>query len=990
MFYRSIICDYEGNAGVLSAGATSSPVVITVISPSTPANNLPNVATVSAGPENNTQNNSAQVNVNVTSGIDIGGSVALSQIINKNLHGDFTLIANTNINSNQNDNYNDLVNMRYVDTDNNDNTFNSSSSLLQIDNNYTIIWAGLFWQGHICSPNADGTGNGAGGGCDLSNSSYSDYNNAIANNNLGRVMFRAPGGTYQTITASSINSVNNRRPSDLVYSSFADVTNIVANAGSGSYWVANIPLTEGQVGFGGNYGGWALVTVYEDPNATLQYKNVSVFKGYQRITTDNVPLSISGFNTPKSGPVTASMAFFAADGDPVVGGIISMQNTNNGFTPLSNSANPANNTLNSTITNFGTPTNPGLTRTYGIDADRFNVSSFMTNSQTSTNFLFSALVGNIDFFNINMFTFATDLTSPLVDNFQKKSYIIYRDGTRAPANSTTLIYPGSLLEYVITFTNTGDEIAEALEIFDDFDYDGLANALDLNHFDSNEIKLYHAANISPGNEINNPNCRYDAFDHRVSCSIASVDIGDTYTMRFVVKVTNHFGDSVKDKNATNTAYSKYRNPNTNAYVNLYTTPQGEEVGGKSNVHNSGVFTQYTPNDEHITVDAINKNYDYTGPNSDRNITTKIANKEFDIKLIHRNINKNQAPYDAYDTLPMHVLITLEANGMTTQPINNPSSTLFNNNDASILATDLLIPNAHRGESLKMAYIDWKRLLSPSDKCSNYANNQPSMKGLLPCFYNYSFVQEIMPLEDYSDLSVCYSDIDRDGITDENASNGYPCDPNAYNFDGTPATQITPSVYNHNFGCFQCITQSSNQNVFVQISTDDFAVKPDHFEFNSSHTSYPDLLRAGVDYNFSITAIDGQGNPTKDYNTSDKLTPTESKFYKTLNTSDTSEFPKDELDDENITIKYSTPFAIVDGETNASSYIKIRYKNVAIRNLGILDTFWASQTDRDDTPEDCNTTTNANNIPIETGRNICSDDTKVRFIPHHFTVTAGLR
>jgi len=151
----------------------------------------------------------------------------------------------------------------------------------------------------------------------------------------------------------------------------------------------------------------------------------------------------------------------------------------NTFAEVSDSKNPTGNLMNSTITELGNEINSGVTKTYGVDADRIDVSSFMTNDQTETEFRFDVTNpsdnSQVDYYSLSMFAFATDLPTPIINNFSKSAVIVDSNGTRVAGPSEPL-YPGNELIYTIEFTNTGDEIATEVEIFDDFDFDNLIPA----------------------------------------------------------------------------------------------------------------------------------------------------------------------------------------------------------------------------------------------------------------------------------------------------------------------------------------------------------------------------------------------------------------------------------------------------------------------------------------------------------------------------------
>ena len=988
----TINCSYIANGGVFVAGGSSNAITINVRAPSVETN-ITNTASVSSSiPEINTSNNSDNVDISIINGTNQTSGVALSKYLQYNLYGDIKLIGNANLNKLPGDpdqSYNDLIDMHYVDTDSIETTYNSSSSTLTLNNpKHNIIWAGLYWEGHICSTSTDGTGDGSNTGCDWSDSPYSNFNQASSTTNLGSIRLKTPHrSSYINVTANTVNIIQSSN-TDWTYSAFTDITNLLDSNETGTYSVADIVLTEGQKGSGGNYGGWAILFIYEDSdtNKTLSYKNISVFNGFQYINSDNNNLNISGFLTPLSGDINASIAFFAADGDPANGGVARMLDANdNTFKAIGSNLNydapsPVTNLFNSTISEFGRAINSGITTTYGVDADRIDVSNFMTNSQTNAQFrldVSNPFGSGVDYYSISLFAFATDLTSPLIDGFSKSAIIIDADGSTRPAGPNQPIYPGSSLQYNIFFENIGDETAEDVVIFDDFDFDGLSQALNIDYFDTTKLKLFNGNSTNAVNEVANPDCGYDLSDRRVYCNLPTVAINQSFTMQFVVDVKENLNISLFDTNASNTAYAQYRNPNGNSYVEFYTTPSGEPVGGKSNALNSGVFSAINRgNEDYISVDAINKGYDY---NLDKNITTKIVNKPFDIKLILRDKYLNNIAYQAWqNSKPMTVLVTLEGNGIPTPPLG--VGTFYQGMFNTTLG-GLILNRAHRNDRFKMAYLDWKTILSwaPSTSaCVVNTNQSVNLNGLPECFNSYTYVKDIFPPDSFPQIATCYG-------KDTPIGKDYPCNPLAYRTGGDLiSTNIYPEVYNHNYGCYQCITQGYLH--FRNDSTDDFSARPDKFDFSSTNPSFPDLLRSGQEYNLSLVAKDGIDNPTLDYNTTGNtfasLPPT---FNPNNDPSVTASL------EGNVTISPSSSTIrngiTVDTNGNPIDGIGFTFNNVGEIGINLIDDAWAN-VDEDDTPEDCNTTTNAYGIIIEGGRGICGSII-TRFIPHHFQVTSVL-
>lgn len=976
-----IVCDYTANGGVLASGATAGDITIRVTTPAQPGV-VDNTASVSTSTyDTDTSNNTDTISVTVIEGTNTGGSYPLEKYLQYNLFGDMKLIGNANVNfsgTDPNEGYNDNVDMQYVG--NSGSFFNNSSSTLTLpDPSYEIVWAGLFWEGHICSDRDNGNGNGSGTGCDWSNSDYNSFNQG--KDHLGEVKLKTPDrGSYIDITANNLNIIE-KDDTDWTYSAFADITHLIGTHEEGVYSVADIVLTEGQISGGGNYGGWAMLTIYRDPSNNLQYKNISVFKGFQYINSDGNAVDIDGFITPLSGPVTASVAFFAADGDPNPGGVGRMRvgNTTN-YNPVGgDAANPTTNLLNSTIAEFGTAINPGVTKTYGVDADRVDVSSFMTNDQRDTRFLFdvSTPSGGVDYYSVTMFAFATDLTTPAIDDINKSAHIVESNGTIKPAGPDVEIYPGSEIVYTLKFENSGEEIAELFEIFDDFDFDGLTPALDLSNFDASKIKL-----SLPNSTTwqSNPNCGYDSGDNKVWCKIPEVLIGEEYIMEFSVRVRYDLR-GLEDENATNTAYANYKNATTDEYVVLVSNSYGN-FGGESNTYNAGTFTIPAGWVYSATgMDAINWNYPY---NVDNNITTKIVNQEFSLKLVYLNSFGQQDTFVESLGFNMPVLLTLWNDDSIRLIQDGNELPEFSNGDSEIVATQLNLESAHQSDWVKMSFIDWNQLDWDNSgvNCAQKSTLSGNLNGVPQCLSSANQMGNLFPVDEFPYVhNVCLGDDTTQVPSNKDAA----CYPTAYNSSGSKGN-IAPEKYNHASGCLQCLTDSNAS--FVSRSTDNFAARPDDFVIASSSQHFPDLLRSGSEYNLSIRAEDGANNLTQNYNRSNGDINVSAELYLSDGTLDSAGLLNGTAQKTGNDFNITEGISVAPG-TASNEVVEFTFDDVGDVIVNIRDIYW-SAVDFDDTPQDCNVTTqtiaNGTTRTIEGAAYVCGESNMLTFIPHHFEVS----
>ncbi|PWH82681.1 hypothetical protein DIS18_10620 [Algibacter marinivivus] len=309
---------------------------------------------------------------------------------NEMVRGDFTLIANNVISRTATGAYNgegdnhDFVDNVYVDIDNDDSTFNSSSA------NFTnpepqlacvsIKKAYLYWAA-ADKENEEGEDN-------------------VPDWNFNDVKLMLPGeNEYTTLTADEvIYRGRDTHFSNDPYICFKDITALVTNLESpfGKYQLANIEAKTGFLfqhsdGNTGTSGGWQIVYVYESPK--LVSKNVSIFDGYAHITRDfnSYDVSFSGFQTIPNGPVNVNTLIGALEGDRgLIGDRFQIQNIAGDYidltAPLRNSDNFFNSRITIDNTNF-TDRNPASLNTLGFDAAVFQLdntnNSIIGNSQTS-------------------------------------------------------------------------------------------------------------------------------------------------------------------------------------------------------------------------------------------------------------------------------------------------------------------------------------------------------------------------------------------------------------------------------------------------------------------------------------------------------------------------------------------------------------------------------------------------------------------------------
>jgi uncharacterized repeat protein (TIGR01451 family) len=262
---------------------------------------------------------------------------------------------------------NDNANMQFVDVDNDNTTFNSSSADLVLPSGTnTIKYARLYWGGRI---------------------RVGDNNYA---NRMTVKIRKGTSGSYQTVTApvaqydeTRLLNNNGSNNDEYAYQAYVDVTSYIQNNGAGTYTVGNIAATTGSRGSGGFYGGWGLVVVYE--NNTLPYKSVRLYDGFLLVEDGATrTINLTGLNAPNNqlSAGDAYMTTFAWEGDANLAA--TSGNPNGDYIKVngnivSNAVNPSTNMWNGTISKNGvhvTTKNPNYVNQMGIDIDELQVGNY--------------------------------------------------------------------------------------------------------------------------------------------------------------------------------------------------------------------------------------------------------------------------------------------------------------------------------------------------------------------------------------------------------------------------------------------------------------------------------------------------------------------------------------------------------------------------------------------------------------------------------------
>ncbi|MBT3223287.1 MAG: DUF11 domain-containing protein, partial [Proteobacteria bacterium] len=318
---------------------------------------------------------------------------------------------------------NDDFTMEYVDIDGDPSTFNSSSADLTLPAGASVLFAHFYWGGR---------------------SESADREDAL---------IETPASTgYVAVSDSAVDEFSDStigRYSEL-YSASVDVTTLVQAGGSGTYTAADIEGSEKSAGAAG----WSMVVVYEVTGDPL--RNITLFDGYAKVD-NNLPVEVpvSGFLTPLNGTFTSFLAFSSVEGDIQFSGDGVELDVATTTTTLDNAVRPSNNFFNSSITDdtaHFTGKNPDYVNQMGWDAGTFDISSAMTNGATSATI---RLLTTNDTYGPAFVGFSTEVFEPEIEAF--------KIGADLDGGS---LQDGDIIEYTIEVTNTGEDTAEDVIIYD--------------------------------------------------------------------------------------------------------------------------------------------------------------------------------------------------------------------------------------------------------------------------------------------------------------------------------------------------------------------------------------------------------------------------------------------------------------------------------------------------------------------------------------------
>ena len=176
------------------------------------------------------------------------------------------------------------------------------------------------------------------------------------------------------ITAQRTFTYNNPFTGLPYFAAYADVTNLVAATGNGSYTFSELDVSAIVGDYcGTDFAGWGVYVIYSDPS--LRLNQISLFDGLDGVSSSNPTLSITLTNIDVTSDILSKIGFLAWEGEQSIanGESLVINGTLIDNPPL----NPGNNAFNGTNTYTGSSIN------YNMDLDYYDLVGIVQPGDTS-------------------------------------------------------------------------------------------------------------------------------------------------------------------------------------------------------------------------------------------------------------------------------------------------------------------------------------------------------------------------------------------------------------------------------------------------------------------------------------------------------------------------------------------------------------------------------------------------------------------------------
>ena len=753
----------------------------------------------------------------------------------RNIKGDFKLIGNTVLCVKNNDGEcydytgnesNTNLDLKFIDTDGNAATYNSSQALIDIPDDAEIVWAALYTQGYL-----------------------NEYTATQAQAKLQEATLVSVQNMSQV---SSIAEVINYYPNNndgYTYATYAELPELKGKKGvdiNGYATVANVKAVEGEDDSGlGNFGAWTIAFVYTDDDTT--YKNISVFDGYRRVANQDgfrdVDIVVDGFITPVAGDLNGTLSVFAGEGDKNIPG--------DKFYLDGTSIN-TNNAFDSSI--VGVVRDPSYTNNQGIDIQNHDVSHILTNLQESATI---NLTSTQDTYFPSVVVFATELYVPefCYDYSYKqngKYFTESNDGTQDPkltgtVSSSSPVEMGIYIKNFVESDMTISDFTLNVRNLDTAQVKYIANTVEMTPINNSIPQPVPDSSLSTGQdhihglevgtiEKNDYFYFYYDLNPQKSDLDTPIDINASYTLTFNGKSsprTLKLGKELELCTDNNFHYLPAKSIFNVVHENYY----DKEKGGSFEYNN--LPTQVVKREGNFKVVALDIN-DLVTPIE---MNTSVAVELFDATAFHDfNASCNQLT----SSISPRVWLTYSEENV--KPFNQASlQNAISNGMTSLTQSSDFYGSAYQNVGFRVSYNVTndgnEDLVKVTKTMKNGVQEQDKDGNLL---YSINFV------EITQDIGICSQDMDNN----PNSVDRVP------QWCGNNSDKLTEAMI---ATCMECIY---GYNTRFICSRDNFAIRPESFDlrlYDQNQTTKTQLgtqidrtqasntLAAGYEYIFQIDA-----------------------------------------------------------------------------------------------------------------------------------------
>ncbi len=309
---------------------------------------------------------------------------------------------------------NDMVKMKYIDVDSDEKTFSSSeASIKNAPKNPKIAYAALYWCGLYPSEKS---------GIRKSGNKMVHVGRGEREGGVNSILFKMPHGSYEAIQGNVIfdSYATEVFTTNSPYICYADVTSKLQGLATikGTYTIANVKATEGEISGGGS-AGWLLYVVYEDPTESPRY--FTTYNGLVEVNKEAIDIDFKDFKSKEEGVINTTIAIGAMEGDrKIKTDELSVFDRKAGsYKPLSNKVREERNFFNSSITigdNFFSERNPNSSNTLGFDLLKMEIpnpnNEIFDNATTQANLRFQA---KADRFYLFFVDFETEINNAFLE-----------------------------------------------------------------------------------------------------------------------------------------------------------------------------------------------------------------------------------------------------------------------------------------------------------------------------------------------------------------------------------------------------------------------------------------------------------------------------------------------------------------------------------------------------------------------------------------------